>query len=133
MGLSILFLVQTPPYKSENPKLALTHAMAGPLTELHIDEEVKTKVAFVGDGVLNCVKDQKSMEHWDITSTEQHLKNLLISDVPVLVCKEDLEKFGIGEERLVDARDMGAEETIRVVPFSEIQKEMEAATALMFF
>jgi sulfur relay (sulfurtransferase) DsrF/TusC family protein len=133
MGLSILFLVQTAPYKSENPKLALTHALAGPLTELHIDEEVKTILAFVGDGVLNCIKDQKSMEHWDITSTEQHLKNLLLSDVPVLVCKEDLERFGISKDRLVDATEMGAEISIEVVPFSEIQAKMEEATALMCF
>lgn len=133
MGLSILFLVQTPPYKSENPKLALTHALAGPLTELHIDEEVKTILAFIGDGVLNCIKGQKSMEHWDITSTEQHLKNLLLSDVPVLVCKEDLERFGISRDRLVDATEMGAEMSIQVVPFSEIQAKMEEATALMCF
>lgn len=133
MGLSILLLVQTPPYKSENPKLALTHALAGPLTELHIDEEVKTSVAFVGDGVLNCVKDQKSMDHWDITSTEQHLRNLLLSDVPVLVCKEDLDKFGISKDRLVDAAEMGAEISIEVVPFSEIQAKIEEATALMCF
>ncbi len=133
MGLSILFLVQTPPYKSENPKLALTHALAGPLTELHIDEEVKTTVAFVGDGVLNCLKDQKSMDHWDITSTEQHLRNLLLSDVPVMVCKEDLEKFGISKDRLVDATEMGAEISIEVVPFSEIQAKIDEATALMCF
>jgi sulfur relay (sulfurtransferase) DsrF/TusC family protein len=133
MGLSIFFLVQRPPYKSENPKLAMTHSLAGPLTELHIDEEVKTAVAFVGDGVLNCIKGQKSMDHWDITSSEQHLKNMLLCDVPVYVCKEDLEKLGISEDRLVDASDMGAEESIKVVPFSEIQKGIDEATALMFF
>lgn len=133
MGLSIYFVVQRPPYKSENPKLAMTHSMAGALTELHIDEEVKTAIAFVGDGVLNLVKGQKSMDHWDITSSEQHVKNMLLTDVPIYVCKEDLEKFGISEDRLVDASDMGAEDSVKAVPYSEIQKGIEEATALMFF
>lgn len=131
--LSIFFVVQRPPYKSENPKLAMTHSMAGALTELHIDEEVKTALAFIGDGVLNCVKGQNSMQHWDITSSEQHIKNMLLTDVPIYVCKEDLEKYGISKDKLVDASDMGAEEAIKVVPFKEIQKKIEEATDLMFF
>jgi|TARA_B100000315_G_scaffold260615_1_gene323447 sulfur relay (sulfurtransferase) DsrF/TusC family protein len=131
--LSILFIVQNPPYKSENSKLAMTHALAGPLTELHIDKEVKTAVAFVGNGVLNCIKNQKSMDHWDITSNEQHLKNLLLSEVPIYVCKEDLEKRGINKDKLVDAKDLGGDESINIVSFTEIQNEIENASDLLLF
>lgn len=129
----IMFVIQRPPYKSENPKLALTHSLSSGVTSIHIDEEVIPTVAFVGDGVLNCVKDQKSMEAYGITSSERHIKNMLATDTKTLVCKEDLEGLGIKEDRLIDASDMGAEMTIQVVPFSEILKEMETNDHLVFF
>ncbi|MBU1262305.1 DsrE family protein, partial [bacterium] len=104
---SILFVVSSPPYKSENPKLAITHAMACYVADMHIDEEVEPIVAFVGDGVLNCLKNQRSLEFYGLISTEQHIKNQLASDMRMLICKEDMQRFGIKPERLVDAKDMG--------------------------
>jgi sulfur relay (sulfurtransferase) DsrF/TusC family protein len=135
MGLKnkIMFVVQRPPYKSEDPKLALTHALSSGVTSIHIDEEVIPTVAFIGDGILNCVRDQKSMEAYGIISNERHIKNMLATDTKTLVCKEDIERLGIKEERLIDASDMGADMTIKVVPFNEILKEMEANDHLMFF
>ncbi len=135
MGLKnkMMFVVQRPPYKSEDPKLALTHALSSGVTSIHIDEEVVPTVAFIGDGVLNCIRDQESMEAYGITSSERHIKNMLATDTKTLVCKEDIERFGIKEDRLIDASDMGADMTIKVVPFSEILKEMEANDHLMFF
>lgn len=130
---NIMFIVQRPPYKSEDPKLAVTHSLSSGVTSIHIDEEVVPTVAFIGDGVLNCIKDQKSMAIYGITSTETHIKNLLLTDTKTLVCKEDLERFGIKGDRLIDASDMGAETKIQVVTFSEVLKEMEANDHLMFF
>lgn len=129
----IMFIVQRAPYKSEDPKLALTHSLSSGVTSIHIDEEVIPTVAFIGDGVLNCIKDQKSMEVYGITSNERHIKNMLATDTKTFVCKEDLERLGIKEDRLIDASDMGAEMTIKVVPFNEILKEMEENDHLMFF
>jgi len=130
---TILFLVSKPPYKSENPKLAITHAMACYVADIHTDEEVVPIVAFVGDGVLNCIKNQRSMEFYGIISTEQHIKNQLASDMKMLVCKEDLERLGINKERLVDAKDMAAEVDLNLVSFDEILKEMETCNHVMFF
>lgn len=129
----IMFIIQRPPYKSECPKLGLTHSLASGVTGIHIDEEVVPTVAFVGDGILNCIKEQKSMVFYGMTSNETHIKNMLLTDTKILVCKEDLERLGIKEHRLIDASDMGAEVTINVVPFNEILKEMEANDHLMFF
>ena len=129
----ILFVVQRPPYKSEDPKLALTHSLSSGVTGIHIDEEVVATVAFIGDGVLNCIRDQKSMKIYGMTSNELHIKNMLATDAKTLVCKEDLEKLGLREDRLIDASDMGAEMTIQVVPFAEILKEMESNDHIMFF
>ncbi|MBI4753574.1 DsrE family protein, partial [Candidatus Desantisbacteria bacterium] len=105
MAKNILFVVSRPPYKSENPKLAITHAMACYVADMHIDEEVEPTVAFVGDGVLNCIKNQRSLEFYGIISTEQHIKTQLASDMKMLVCNEDLQRLGIKEERLINARD----------------------------
>lgn len=133
MGKEILFVVSRPPYKSENPKLAITHAMACYVADLHIDEEVEPVVAFVGDGVLNCIKNQRSEEFYGIISTEQHIKNQLASDMKMLVCKEDLQRLGIKEERLIDAKDMGAAVDLEMVGFEEILKEMKRCDQVMFF
>jgi len=133
MAKNILFVVSRPPYKSENPKLAITHAMACYVADMHIDEEVVPTIAFVGDGVLNCIKNQRSLEFYGIISTEQHIKNQLASDMKILVCEEDMKRLGIKEERLIDAKDMGAEVDLVLVGFDEILKEMERCNQVMFF
>jgi sulfur relay (sulfurtransferase) DsrF/TusC family protein len=130
------FVVQRPPYKSENPKLALTHAIASQSVEIYLKDGdlVTADLAFVGDGVLNCLKEQKAMEHYAISSTESHIKNCLLLDLNVLVCKEDLEKFGLTEKDIVmDAEEFGAEVTTKVVPFKDIMKMMEEVNHLLFF
>lgn len=130
------FIVQRPPYKSENPKLALTHAIASQSVEVYLNDGdvVTAEVAFVGDGVLNCLKNQKATEHYDISSTESHIKMSLLVDVKVLVCKEDLAKFGLSEDDIVmDAEEFGADMTVSVVPFQEINKMMEDVNHLLFF
>jgi sulfur relay (sulfurtransferase) DsrF/TusC family protein len=95
---------------------------------------VEPVLAFMGDGVLNCLKNQKAMNIYGVTSLEQHLKNSLLLDLKVLICKEDVQKFGISEDSLImDAEDIGGETRANVVAFSEIMKEMESANHLMFF
>ncbi|MBI5183556.1 MAG: DsrE family protein [Nitrospinae bacterium] len=133
MSNNILFVVQRPPYKSENPKLAITHAMSCYTADIHIDEPVEPTLAYVGDGVLNCIRDQRSQDIYGLISTEQHIKVQLSGDMKILVCKEDIERLGIKEERLVDGKDLGAEAGLNVVPFKEILKEMEICDHLMFF
>lgn len=131
----LTFIVQRPQYKSENPKLGITHAIAYQTVEILLEEgeTVTPTLCFIGDGVLACLKDQKAMENYEITSSEIHLKNALLIDLDVLVCKEDLERFGITEDKILDAEDMGAEKKIQIVPFETIQKEMESAKHVLFF
>ncbi len=130
------FVVQRPPYKSENPKLALTHAIASQSVEIYLKDGdlVTADIAFIGDGVLNCLKNQKAMDIYKLSSTESHIKNCLLLDLNVLVCKEDLEKFGLTENDIVmDAEEFGAELKAKVVPFSEITRMMEEVNHLLFF
>jgi sulfur relay (sulfurtransferase) DsrF/TusC family protein len=130
------FIVQRPPYKSENQKLALTHAIASQSVEVYLEDGdlVTADIAFIGDGVLNCKKDQKSMDHYDLSSTESHVKMSLLLDLNVLVCKEDLDKFGMTESDIViDAEEFGAEVEVKVVPYAEINKMMEDMNHLLFF
>ncbi len=130
------FIVQRPPYKSENPKLAITHAISSQSVEIYLEDGdlVTADIAFIGDGVLNCLKNQKAMENYDLSSTESHLKNCLLLDLNVLVCKEDLEKLGLTENDIVmDAEEFGADMTTKVVPFEEISKMMEESNHLLFF
>lgn len=133
--LKQLFVIQRPPYKSENPKLALTHAMASQTAEIYLEdgESVVPTLAFVGDGVLNVLNNQQSMKYYGLSSTENHVQMSLLIDLKVLVCKEDLESRGISEDRLADGSALGADMTIQVLPFSEIMAEMEAADQLLFF
>ncbi|HAM53117.1 MAG TPA: hypothetical protein DCP92_21370, partial [Nitrospiraceae bacterium] len=115
---------------------ALTHAISSQTVEIYLadGDMVEPVVAFYGDGVLNCLKNQKAMNLYGITSIEQHLKNSLLLDLKVLYCKEDMERFGLSEDSVVmDAEDIGGETNAHVVLFSEIQKEMEAADHLLFF
>jgi sulfur relay (sulfurtransferase) DsrF/TusC family protein len=129
------FVVQRPGYKSENPKLALTHAIASQSVEIYLEDGdlVTADIAFIGDGVLNCVKDQKA-ESYDLSSTESHIKMALLLDLNVLVCKEDLERFGLTESDIViDAPEFGADVDVKVVPYDEINKMMEEQDHLLFF
>lgn len=130
------FLVQRPPYKSENPKLAITHAIASQSVEIYLDDDdlVTADIAFVGDGILNCIKDQKAMDIYDLSSTESHIKMALLLDINVLVCKEDLDKFGLTESDIViDAEEFGADIEVKVVPYEEIDKMMAEMDHLLFF
>lgn len=130
------FIVQRPGYKSENPKLALTHAIASQSVEIYLKEDdiVTADIAFVGDGVLNCTKNQKAVENYDLNSTEYHIKMSLLLDLNVYVCKEDLDRFGMSENDIViDAEEFGADMTVKVVPFDEIAKMMEGMNHLLFF
>jgi len=130
------FIVQRPPYKSENPKLALTHAIASQSVEVYLEDGdlVTADIAFIGDGVLNCLKDQKAQETYDLSSTETHIKMSLLLDLNVMVCKEDLDRFGLTEDDIVmDAEEFGADINVRVVPYSEIEKMMEEMNHLLFF
>lgn len=133
--VKLAFIVTKPPYKSENPKLAATHAMAYQTVEILLEEgqTITPTLCYIGDGVLNCIKNQKAMDIYGITSTETHLKNCLLVDLDVMVCKEDLERFGIPEDMIVDAEDMGAEKKIQVVPFETIKKVIEDANHLLYF
>ena len=130
------FVVQRPGYKSENPKLALTHAIASQSVEIYLKEGdiVTADIAFIGDGVLNCIKDQKAVENYDLNSTESHIKMSLLCDINVLVCREDLERFGMSEKDIViDAPEFGAEMEVKVVPYAEITQMMEEMNHLLFF
>ncbi|MDA8168544.1 MAG: DsrE family protein [Nitrospiraceae bacterium] len=129
------FLVQRPQYKGETSRLALTHALAYQTVEILLEDgdTVTPTLNFVGEGVLGLTKGQKAMEAYGITSTESHLKNCLLVDLDIYVCKEDLDRFGIKEDQLPDADEMGAEKKINVVPFSTIQKNMEEANHVLFF
>ncbi|MBI5058115.1 MAG: DsrE family protein [Nitrospirae bacterium] len=130
------FIVQRAGYKSENPKLALTHAIASQSVEVYLNDGdiVTADIAFIGDGVLNCKKDQKAMDIYKLTSTETHIKMSLLLDLNVMVCKEDLDRLGMTENDIVlDAEEFGAELTVKVVPFAEITKMMEGMNHLLFF
>lgn len=130
------FIVQRPGYKSENPKLALTHAIASQSVEIYLDDgdEVLCDVAFIGDGVLNCIKDQKAVENYDLNSTESHVKMGLLCDLNIYVCKEDLDKFGLTENDIVlNAEEIGGDMDVKVVPYDEINKMMEEQDHLLFF
>jgi len=128
------FIVRSLPYKTEASRLALTHAIASQTVEIYLKDGdlVEASVSYVGDGVLNCLKGQQGMKHYGITTIEGHAKNSLLLDMRVLICKEDLDKFGLTEETiLMDAEDIGGETKANIVAYSEIQKEMEAATHIL--
>jgi sulfur relay (sulfurtransferase) DsrF/TusC family protein len=135
-AVKLLFMVQRPPYKSENPRLALTHAISSQTAEIYMDEgdSVVPTIVFVGDGVLNAVKGQQAMKLYGVTSTESHIKNSLLIDVPIWVCKEDMERLGLKEDQMVtDAEEIGGELKTKFVSYADIQKEMESVKHLLFF
>jgi sulfur relay (sulfurtransferase) DsrF/TusC family protein len=135
-ALKLCFIVQRPPYKSENARLALTHSISSQTAEIHLEDgdTVVPTLIFVGDGVLNAVKNQQAMKLYGVTSTESHIKNGLLIDMPVWICKEDMERLGLKEDQMIaDAEDMGAELKTKFASFAEIQKELEACPHLLFF
>lgn len=132
----LAFIIRSMPYKTEASRLALTHAIASQTVEIYLEDGdlVEPIVAFMGDGVLNCLKNQNAMGMYGVTSIEQHLKNSLLLDLRVLICKEDVERLGLSESSLImDAEDIGGETKANIVPFSEIQQEMETSNHLLFF
>ncbi|MBA4372639.1 MAG: hypothetical protein C0402_07215 [Thermodesulfovibrio sp.] len=133
--VKVAMIVQKPQYKGETSRLAITHAISYQTVEILLEdgETVTPKLCFIGEGVLGLQKGQNAMELYGITSTESHMKNTLLVDLDVLVCKEDLDKYGIPEDAMPNADEMGADKTIQVVPFAEIQKAIEEANHVMFF
>ena len=133
--VKLAFIVQKPQYKGETSRLAITHAISYQTVEILLEDgdTVTPKLCFMGEGVLGIQKGQNAMDLYGITSTESHMKNTLLVDLDVLVCKEDLAKYGIPEDAMPTAEDMGADKSIQVVPFAEIQKAMEEAKHVLFF
>ena len=132
---NLAFLVQRAGYKCENPKLALTHAIASQSVEIYLEDgdSVVPVVAFVGEGVLNCKNGQKALELYKITSTEGHLQSALLCDIKILVCSEDMARFGMVEGDLPDADALGADMKIEVATWAQIHDALKAADHLMFF
>jgi len=133
--VKLAFIVQRPQYKSETSRLGITHAISYQTVEVLLEdgETITPTLCFLGEGVLGLTKGQKAMEAYGITSTEAHVKNALLVDLDVLVCKEDMARYGIPEESLPNAEEMGADKTIQVVPYSEIQKAISGAKHVLFF
>ena len=132
----LAFIVRSLPYKTETSRLALTHAIASQSVEIYLEsgDTVNSVVAFIGDGVMNCLRNQKAVEMYGITSIEQHIKMALLLDLRLLICREDLEAFGITQDSLVvDAKDLTGETTAQIVPYETIMKEMESSDHLLFF
>jgi sulfur relay (sulfurtransferase) DsrF/TusC family protein len=135
-AIKLGFVVQRPPYKSENARLALTHSISSQTAEIHLEdgETVVPTLIFVGDGILNALKNQQAMKYYGVTSTESHIKNGLLIDMPIWICKEDMQRLGLKEDQVIaDAEDMGAELKVKFASFDEIQKEIEACPHLFFF
>ena len=132
----LAFIVKSLPYKTEASRLALTHALASQSADIYLEngDMVEPVIAFIGDGVLNCIKNQKAMNIYGVTSIEQHIKIALFLDLKVLICKEDIEAFGISEDSLImDAEELEGETKAQIIPFDEIKKEMESSDHLLFF
>lgn len=129
------FIVQRPQYKGETSRLAITHAISYQTVEILLEDgqTVTPTLCFIGEGVLGLTSGQKAMDRYGITSTESHLKNCLLVDLNVMICKEDLDKYGIKEDQLPDAEDMGADMKVKIVPMAEIKKAVEEAKHVMFF
>jgi sulfur relay (sulfurtransferase) DsrF/TusC family protein len=132
----LAFVIRSLPYKTEASRLAMTHAIASQTVEIYLEDGdmVEPVVCFIGDGVLNCLKNQATAKHYDITSLEMHIKNSLLLDLKVMICKEDLDRFGIKEDALImDADDLGGETRAQIVPYSEIQKELDSVNHIQMF
>ena len=133
--VSCAFVVQRAQYKGETSRLALTHAISYQTVEILLDDEdtVTPTLNFIGEGVLGLVKNQKSLDTYGIMSTESHLKNCQLVDLEVYICKEDLDKYGINEDDIPDAEEMGADIKFQVVPMSKIKQNIDDARHVMLF
>lgn len=133
--VKLAMVVQRPQYKGETSRLAITHAISYQTVEILLDDDdtVTPVLCFIGEGVLGLQKGQKAMEHYGIMSTESHIKNTLLVDLNVLVCREDLDKYGIPADAMPTAEEMGADMTIQIVPYTEIEKTMEESKHVLFF
>lgn len=133
--VKLAFVVQRPQYKGETSRLAITHAISYQTVEILLEDgdTVTPKLCFIGEGVFGLQGGQNAMDLYGITSSETHVKNCLLVDLDVLVCKEDLAKYGIPENAMPDAEDMGADKKIQIVPFSEIQKVVEESKHVLYF
>lgn len=132
----LAFVVRSLPFKTETSRLAITHAISSQALDLYLadGDAVEPVLVFVGDGVLNCLRNQASSRHYGVTSLEQHLKNALLIDLKVLICKEDIERFGITEDMIVmDAEEFGGDTRASIASCSEIREELEAADHLQVF
>jgi sulfur relay (sulfurtransferase) DsrF/TusC family protein len=132
----LAFVVRSLPYKTEASRLAMTHAIASQTVEIYLNDGdmVEPVVCFIGDGVLNCLKNQTAGKHYDVTSIEAHVKNGLLLDLKIMICKEDLDRLGIKEDALVmDAEEIGGETKAQIVPFSEIKKELDSVKHIQIF
>ncbi|MGW8271892.1 MAG: DsrE family protein [Thermodesulfovibrionales bacterium] len=132
----LAFIVDKMPYKSETSRLALTHAIASQTVEIYLEDgdNVEPILAFVGDGVLNMLKNQKALDHYGVTSLEMHIKNALLLDMNVLVAKEDMDRLGLKEDSIImDAEDLGGELTTQIVPFDDIMSKIDGADHILFF
>ncbi|HEQ78376.1 MAG TPA: hypothetical protein ENI78_01990 [Euryarchaeota archaeon] len=73
------------------------------------------------------------MDTYGVDSVEERVKMLLMSDVKVLALKDDMDRLGITEEMITDAKEYDAEEAVTPVSWKEILKGMEEADMVMFF
>ncbi|MEJ2315018.1 MAG: DsrE family protein [Nitrospirota bacterium] len=133
--VKLAFLVQKPQYKGETSRLAITHAIAYQTVEILLEDgdTVTPTLCFIGEGVLGLTKDQNAMDTYGITSTESHMKNAMLVDLNILVCKEDMDKYGISADTLPDAEEMGAEVSINVVPYADIQKAIDESNHILVY
>ncbi len=130
------FIVRSLPYKTEASRLALTHSIASQSVDIYLEDgqTVEPIVCFIGDGVLNCLKNQEAMKHYGDTSIGMHMENALLVDLKVYICKEDVERFGLTEADLImDAEKLGGDMKAEIVPYASIQKLMNEADHLQFF
>jgi sulfur relay (sulfurtransferase) DsrF/TusC family protein len=133
--VSLAFVVQKPQYKGETSRLAITHAISYQTVEILLDDgdTVTPTLNFIGEGVLGLTNNQKAMDKYGITSTENHLMNCCLVDLEVNVCKEDMEKYGIDPATLPDAEEMGADVSINVVPMADIKAKIDEARHVLIF
>ncbi|MEM3038786.1 MAG: DsrE family protein [Thermoplasmata archaeon] len=107
MANSILVLITKPPYGLEEAfaglRLALAFAVNG----------MKTTVLFIGDGVYNVVKDQKS-DAIRMPSNIDATKDLFDFDAATFVIREDIAARGISDNRLFEGP--------KVIDASEVKK-----------
>jgi sulfur relay (sulfurtransferase) DsrF/TusC family protein len=132
----VAFIVEKLPCKTETSRLALTHAISSQTVEIYLEDgdNVEPVLVFVGNGVLNCLKNQKALDIYGVSSLESHLKNALLLDIPVFVCKEDLDRFGLSQDSIVmDAEELGGEITTEIAPYDKIHQEIESSDHILFF